>query len=183
MDNLLDLFSTLSLSISLELETTDKDVADLYLTREGTTFDACIQAVEGDTREDAGLDLFCPEDVTIEPNALGVLVDLKVVGVMTYNNSPIHYYIYPRSSMGLKTPLRLSNQTGIIDKGYRNTLKIIVDNLSDKPYMISKGDRLVQVCTPFLSSFKYTVAKTQGGQLAKIFESERNENGLGSSGR
>ena len=51
---------------------------------------------------------------------------------MTFNGKPTAYYLYPRSSMGSKTPLRLSNSVGIIDAGYRGNIIGVVDNISDR---------------------------------------------------
>ena len=53
--------------------------------------------------------------------------------------------------MGSKTSLRLANSVGIIDAGYRGTLKAIVDNIdSENKVIISKGTRLFQLCSPTL---------------------------------
>ena len=40
---------------------------------------------------------------------------------MTYNDNPCSYFMYPRSSIS-KTPLRLINSVGIIDKDYRGNV-------------------------------------------------------------
>lgn len=55
------------------------------------------------------------------------------------------YYLYPRSSIS-KTPLRMSNGTGIIDAGYRGNIIAKVDNISENDYKIEKGTRLFQIC-------------------------------------
>ena len=43
--------------------------------------------------------------------------------------TPCGYYLYPRSSTGSKTPLRLSNSIGVIDSGYRGNLIACFDNI------------------------------------------------------
>ena len=45
-----------------------------------------------------------------------------------------------RSSIS-KTPLRMSNSIGLIDGGYRGELKVYVDNISDDPFELKKGNR------------------------------------------
>ena len=50
-----------------------------------------------------------------------------------------------RSSTGVNTPLRQSNHIALIDNGYRGSVKLALDNTSDKPYKISRGDRLAQI--------------------------------------
>jgi len=83
--------------------------------------------------------------------------------------------LVPRSSMGSKTPLRLSNSIGIIDSGYRGELIAVVDNNSNKDYSITKGDRLVQV-VPFDGT---GVSKLL---LDNVNSTVRGDNGFGSTG-
>lgn len=102
---------------------------------------------------DAGFDLYCCKDLIVPANArshkifLGVKVSLHNE---LLDNGKMYksFMLVPRSSMGSKTPLRLSNSIGIIDSGYRGELIAVVDNVSDKDYSIKEGDRLVQV-VPF----------------------------------
>lgn len=112
---------------------------------------------------DSGIDLFFPRDVSIPP-AQTVLVDLEVscelreLSTRFQANSQtfyknLSYYLYPRSSV-YKTPIRLANSVGIIDAGYRNTLKVAVDNISDEPYVLQRGKSLFQICAPTLSEMK-----------------------------
>ena len=53
--------------------------------------------------------------------------------------------IFPRSSMGGKTPLRLSNSIGLIDPDYTGELLLLLDNISEEAYEINRMDRLVQL--------------------------------------
>jgi dUTPase len=59
------------------------------------------------------------------------------------------YYIYARSSIS-NTPLRLSNSVGIVDSGYRGPIMAALDNISDQPYVLEAGTRLIQLCAPGL---------------------------------
>lgn len=134
--------------------------------------------------ENAGIDLFMPSTVEIPARSFGNIVDLKVVAVLRENlqkpESPSRaFWLLPRSSTGLKTPLRLSNNMGLIDAGYRNTLKAIVDNLSDTPYLIEKGSRLFQICTGDLQP----VIWKQVAQIEDTQSYERGLSGLGDSGK
>jgi len=107
---------------------------------------------------DAGIDLFVPDNVTINNNTRSNKIDMGVVCSMTYHDSlglnmPCGFYLYPRSSTGSKTPLRLSNSVGVIDAGYRGNIIACVDNIDPKPldldtgsYNVKAGDRLVQIC-------------------------------------
>ncbi len=119
---------------------------------------------------DSGFDLYCPEDLVVPPGAT-VFVDL---GVRCQVEGATHgYYLYPRSSLS-KTPLRLANSVGIIDAGYRGTLKAAVDNRSGEAYGIKKGDRLFQICMPSLEPFGVRFAATDRA-------TERGEGGFGST--
>ena len=64
--------------------------------------------------------------------------------------------MYPRSSMGSRTPLRMSNSVGIIDSGYRGNIIGIVDNRSNEDYVVEKGTILFQACSQTLRSIKLT---------------------------
>ena len=99
---------------------------------------------------DSGLDLFCPETITINPGET-ICIDLQIKcealsGRSENETNNVSYYIYPRSSMGSRTPLRLSNSVGIIDAGYRGNLCAYVDNIKTESYTINSGDRLFQIC-------------------------------------
>ena len=78
---------------------------------------------------DAVFDLFVPQDYTINSNTLSKKINHGISCSMTFNDKPTAYYLYPRSSMGSKTPLRLSNSVGIIDSGYRGEIGAYVDNI------------------------------------------------------
>ena len=83
--------------------------------------------------------------------------------------------IIPRSSIGAKTPLRLSNSVGLIDSGYRGELGVLYDNISDSPYAINAGDRIAQLLVMPSYRFKPEVVET-------LEDSDRGEGGFGSSG-
>lgn len=53
-------------------------------------------------------------------------------------------FIVPRSSIGVKTPLRQSNSVGIIDSDYRGEIAVILDNLSGKSWIVGAGERVAQ---------------------------------------
>jgi len=127
---------------------------------------------------DSGLDLFVPEPITIPANEISFKINLGISCEAFYDKSKqknISYYLYLRSSTGAKTPLRLSNHVGIIDSGYRGNIIAIVDNISNEPYMIQAGNRLVQLCDPMLSCVSYQVVN-------RLSETPRGEGGLGSTG-
>tara|TARA_B110000285_G_C15010983_1_gene556424 strand:+ start:193 stop:654 length:462 start_codon:yes stop_codon:yes gene_type:complete len=127
---------------------------------------------------DSGLDLFVPEEVVIPGKSLGFVINLMIScegNVDNTGSSNVSYYVYPRSSMGSKTPLRLANSVGIIDAGYRGNIMVIVDNISDDDFTVSVGTRLVQICGPHLEKLSFDIVN-------QLSETTRGEGGLGSTG-
>jgi dUTP pyrophosphatase len=88
----------------------------------------------------AGLDIPCVRNHTIPANSLSNFIDLGVRIAPSH-----HYMLCARSSMGSSTPLRISNQVGIIDVGYRGSLMLVVDNLSDEDFVVEAGQKLCQI--------------------------------------
>ena len=127
------------------------------------------------TRGDAGLDLYCPGDMIIQPGQT-VKIDFKIQceGLSDDDGRNVCYYLYPRSSIS-KTPLRLANSVGIIDAGYRGNLMAVVDNHSNEPYTIQKGQRLFQICGRYLEPIHLTLVE-------ELSLSERGNGGFGSTG-
>lgn len=137
--------------------------------------------------EDSGIDMFYPQREQIAPGEtkiIGLEIHCKMMD--TIANKSVAYYMYPRSSIS-KTPLRLANSVGIIDKDYRGELKCALHNTpniaeymrdcaQDKDvddiytFTVDIGTRLVQICAPDLSplSIKFvssldTTARGAGG--------------------
>jgi len=109
---------------------------------------------------DSGFDLVVPKKVsriyvegdncfTLDHNVKMALYKIDLDGEIIHG-SP--YYMYPRSSIS-KTHFRLANSVGIIDSGYRGNLMAkldIMNGSAGQTYVIDKGTRLFQVCTPTL---------------------------------
>lgn len=97
---------------------------------------------------DSGFDLLSPEMVLDFSNqTYGVEMKLGVKCVArTYLSSPAPYLLLARSSTSL-TPLRMSNQIGLADMGYRGELIARVDCLdsSIKEYKVEDSRRLFQI--------------------------------------
>ena len=127
---------------------------------------------------DSGLDLFVTESITVPANALSFQIDTGISCEAFHDKSKqvnISYYLYPRSSMGAKTPLRLSNSVGIIDAGYRGNLIGIVDNLSSSDFVIEPNTRLFQICSPVLNPITFQLVNS-------LSDTSRGGGGLGSTG-
>ena len=140
---------------------------------------------------DAGFDLFNIYDININDDYIldnyNILIDHKITCAMKFNNYYVSYYLYSRSSTATKTPLRLANSVGIIDSGYRGTIKSSFDfNLAYfnniKNYSIQSNSRYVQITPPDLSNFPMRVIIVDDiNQLGG--NTSRGDHGFGSTGQ
>ena len=121
---------------------------------------------------DACADMYSMEDITIPAHYKGVPVK---TGVHIQLPEGWVAMLFPRSSIGAKTPLRLSNSVGIIDSGYRGEVRALYDNIGDEPYTISRGDRIAQLMVMPSYRFKAKVVDT-------LEDSDRGQGGFGSTG-
>lgn len=130
---------------------------------------------------DAGLDLFFPCEYLVPGKASGFLLGLGVACEpraehCTCNTCiPSGYELFPRSSIG-KTPLRLANSIGLIDPGYRGEIMVMVDNISDEPFVVEKGTRLFQLVAPNRKPIEYKIVN-------ELSETSRGQGGHGSTGK
>jgi dUTP pyrophosphatase len=126
---------------------------------------------------DAGLDLFCPEELVIPAKSLGYKVNLGIRCEALNNEKTegVSFKLYARSSTGSKTPLRLANNVGIIDKGYRGPLIACFDNLSEEDFLVEKNMRLVQICGSPLQDITFELVE-------ELSDTTRGVGGFGSTG-
>jgi dUTP pyrophosphatase len=140
---------------------------------------------------DSGFDIICPntDRIHVPPNTPSVKIPLGIKCAMfapgagsaegTKNYSGcLGYYLYPRSSTGTKTTLRLANSVGIIDSGYRGELCAVFDNIGGETVQIVPGQRLVQVCAGNLGPFLIEIVEREEA----LGSTARGEGGFGSTG-
>ena len=124
----------------------------------------------------AGMDLraMVDEEITLNPGSV-VMVNSGIA--MHIADPDVTALIVPRSGLGYKHGIVLSNLVGVIDADYQGPLMRPSWNHSDKPYVIHPGDRIAQMLfVPVLHpSF----------EVCDDFEdkTERGEGGFGSTGR
>ena len=145
---------------------------------------------------DAGFDLFYPDTIDVRDSRSGPNVytlnhmvkcsmskiDYDIDGKEM--RSPVGYYMYPRSSTGTKTPLRLANSVGIIDSGYRGHIIAAFDSPASFTceggcYTVEPFQRLVQICPPDLS---YPVEVELVADETLLGGGSRGSGGFGSTG-
>lgn len=74
---------------------------------------------------DAGMDIFAIEDIEIRPGETVLIpTGIKVAVPFGYE-----LQVRPKSGRALKTKLRVANTPGTIDSGYRDEVKVIIENI------------------------------------------------------
>jgi dUTP pyrophosphatase len=126
--------------------------------------------------EDSGFDIFIPSATTFNGNSV-TKVNLEIKCSAFFNERPCGFYVYPRSSIS-KTPLRLANQTGIIDAGYRGCLIGAFDNIKEAEYHAEGNTRLLQICGPFLQPIRVELVYSED----ELGTTNRGTGGFGSTG-
>jgi dUTP pyrophosphatase len=117
---------------------------------------------------DAGADLFSYEDCEIYPGEQK-LVD---TGIAVKIPQGFAGFVYNRSSQG-KKGITIPHSVGVIDSGYRDTIKVLLKNIGDDPYKINAGDRIAQL----------VIQKVELVQFKDIWnDSTRGTGGFGSTG-
>lgn len=123
--------------------------------------------------DDAAADLYAAETITLPAHSISNMIKTGVHIALPEGWAGI---IIPRSSIGAKTGLRLSNSQGLIDTQYRGQLGVIYDNISDSDYTINLGDRIAQLYVVPVHRFKAKI-------VPSLSNTERGEGGFGSTGK
>lgn len=131
---------------------------------------------------DAGFDLFSPETKRITSMSVNKL-DYKIscsAQIIRQNSSSYNtgFYMYPRSSIS-KSNIRLANNVGIIDAGYRGHLMGMFDVIYVNETNVNKFDRHLQICAPELIPI---IVEIVGSREELGVETARGDGGFGSTG-
>lgn len=120
----------------------------------------------------AGLDLRSNTELIIHP---GRTVDIESKLAVEI---PGGYFgmVVARSGLAFKHQIKLTNDIGIIDSDYRGDIGIRLINEGKESYKIKAGDRVAQMII-----IPYIQAKIE--YVDELEETERNENGFGSTGK
>jgi dUTP pyrophosphatase len=118
----------------------------------------------------AGLDLYTPIAGTV-PAHQRLLVPLDIAIRL-----PTHTYghVLPRSGLAVKHGIHVG--AGVIDEDYRGNVGVLLMNLSDVPFVFSKGDRIAQLVVKTYESVDVM-------EVSELDQSDRGQNGYGSSGK
>ena len=117
---------------------------------------------------DAGMDIYSTEEVTLAPS------EKRLIGTGIKVAIPEGYEIevVPKSGIALKTGLKVSNSPGTIDSGYRDEIKVIIENsepsIKDIEYTFDNNGN--PVIKSILHGKSYTIEKDQ--KIAQIILKE-----------
>ena len=119
------------------------------------------------TLDSAGYDLSAYERVVIEPKT----IQLVPTGLKVQLEKDEVLLVYPRSSLGIKKGLMMSNGVGVIDRDYFNNdnneghIMVPLYNFKDEPVIVEKFERIAQgVFQTFLkTSNDQPVSQTRQG--------------------
>ena len=110
--------------------------------------------------------------ITINPSKIAIVPTGIAVAI------PKNYEIQirPRSGLAAKKGISVLNTPGTIDSDYRGEIKIILINLSKKPFVVKSGDRVAQmiVCP---------IAKGKLKEVKNLPRTLRGKKGFGSTGK
>jgi len=121
----------------------------------------------------SGMDLHAAveEDLVIPPG------QVKLVPTGLHIALPLGYeaQIRPRSGLALKHRITLLNSPGTIDSDYRAEVGVILCNLGDEPFVVTRGMRIAQM----------VICRTHQAQVVEVDEldeTDRQFGGFGSTG-
>lgn len=129
---------------------------------------------------DACMDCYADIDVTIPPFTLenGAGRTLVPLGFKISLPHGFEALVRPRSGLALKNGITILNTPGTIDENYRGEVGAILVNTTATPFEVKKGDR---VCQLAIRPIFVTIINLR--EVEKLDETNRNENGFGSSGK
>lgn len=118
---------------------------------------------------DAGFDLRASEELTIPaggrvmtPTGLRLAIPDGYVGL-----------VWDRSGLAAKHGIHCL--AGVIDSGYRGEVKVVLQNLGDKPFVVERGMRIAQMLIQPVAGANLT-------RVESLEETARGEGGFGSTG-
>jgi dUTP pyrophosphatase len=121
--------------------------------------------------DDAGLDLYAAESVTLTPGGRALVPTGIALAI------PVGFagFVLPRSGLALRHGVTVLNTPGLIDAGYRGEVKVLLVNHGSAPVTLGRGDRIAQL----------VVQRVEHVSLAPVAElpvSPRGAGGFGSTG-
>ena len=119
----------------------------------------------------AGMDICAAESVTLR---VGKRIAVAT-GFAFAIPQGFEVQVRPRSWLALKNGITCLNTPGTIDSDYRGEVKVILANLGEDDFQITKGDRIAQIVVAPVQHAKMV-------EVDEIDETARGAGGFGSTG-
>ncbi len=125
------------------------------------------------TEASAGADLLAAvtDPVVLKPGERALIPTGIAIGL------PVGFeaQVRPRSGLAAKHGVTILNSPGTIDADYRGEIGVILVNLGEKAFTVSRGDRIAQLVIA-------AVSRAQWLEVDTLDETERGGGGFGSTG-
>lgn len=121
---------------------------------------------------DAGADLHCAVDVTLQPGERA----LVPTGIAMALPEGYVGLVHPRSGLAARHGIAIVNAPGTIDAGYRGEVSVCLVNTDrSEPFTVHRGDRIAQLVVQRVESAAFVESE-------ELTASARGEGGYGSTG-
>jgi dUTP pyrophosphatase len=125
------------------------------------------------TADSAGVDLLAAiaDDVTLAPGARA----LVPTGLSIALPPGFEAQVRPRSGLALRDGITVLNSPGTVDADYRGEVGVILANLGDTDFTVTRGMRIAQMVVA-------PVSRLEWAEVEDLPESGRGAGGFGSTG-
>jgi dUTP pyrophosphatase len=126
-----------------------------------------------ETEHAAGMDLRAAVDqpLVLQPGErAGIPTGLRIALPPGYEAQ-----VRPRSGLAARHGITMVNTPGTIDADYRGEVTVLLVNLGQEPFTVSRGDRIAQMVVA-------PVSRVQWEQVDELGETARGEGGFGHTG-
>jgi len=125
------------------------------------------------TADSAGLDLLAAVvgDLTIQPGRRALVPTGLAIALPPGYEAQVR----PRSGLALKNGVTVLNSPGTVDADYRGEVGVILANLGEEPFVVTRGMRIAQMIVA-------PVTRLAWNEVAELPGSARGAGGFGSTG-
>jgi dUTP pyrophosphatase len=125
------------------------------------------------TADSAGLDLLAAVDgdLTLLPGKRA----LVPTGLAIALPQGYEAQVRPRSGLALRNGVTVLNSPGTVDADYRGEVSVILANLGDAPFVVTRGMRIAQMVVAPVSRLRWS-------EVAELPDTARGAGGFGSTG-
>jgi dUTP pyrophosphatase len=126
------------------------------------------------TEGSAGVDLYADVSipVTLEPGERAAIsAGIRIAVPVGYEAQ-----VRPRSGLARKFGISMVNTPGTIDSDYRGVVHVLLINLGNEPFVVSRGDRIAQMVLSPVIRVEWEIQDS-------LAVTERGEGGFGHTGR